>query len=310
MTENSQSSLFREYGHPRYWGTWCLLGLLYSIAHLPLSWQRGLGRLFGSLGYYLMPSRRHIASVNLALCFPDLSEDERRALLKQCFHDNAIGYFEAASAWFTPAERFRPITDAVGLEHFEKALNAGKGVILFGGHFSVLDLSGALFDLYGKAASMQRDHDNPLFNAVMTRSRAKFCHPIIGKDDLRALMKILRNGDVIWYATDQDYGRKGCVFAPFFGVPAATLTTSARIAAKTGAALVPFSCFRLPNGRYQLNFEPALDNYPSGDDVIDATRTNAALERAVRRYPSQYLWMHRRFKTEPDGTRNRRYKRA
>lgn len=331
MADDSSSlTLRRRFRNPRHWPMWLGLTLLWLIARLPLGTQVGLGRLLGRLAAAVLPKRRHITEVNLQLCFPEHSEAERARLCREAFDNNAIGYFEAASAWFSDPERFRAITTWNGVEHLLAAHARGRGVILLGGHYSTLDLGGLLYDLLSRnpdaalpaddprrghpphsvvprAAAMQRDHDDPLFNAVMTRSRAHYCDPVLSKDDLRGLIKILREGGIVWYATDQDYGARGSVFAPFFGVPAATLTATARIAAKTGAAVVPFSHFRLPNGHYRVCFDPALTDYPSGDDVADATRTNQAIEAAIRQFPAQYLWMHRRFKTEPDGESHRRY---
>ncbi len=253
------------------------------------------------LAYYCIPRRRHVAEVNIRLCFPDLTSSEQQSLVKKTFISNAIGFFEAASAWFSGPERFRPITKAYGLEDLQEAQSRGKGVILLGGHYSTLDLGGALFNLYSTAASMQRDHDNPLFNLVMTRRRLRFCESLLSKDDLRGLIRLLKSGGTIWYATDQDYGKRGSVFAPFFGVPAATITATARIAKKTGAAVVPFSHFRNDEGGYDVYFGKALENYPSGDDISDATTTNKIIENEVRRHPDQYLWMHKRFKSQPEG---------
>ncbi|WLQ12208.1 LpxL/LpxP family Kdo(2)-lipid IV(A) lauroyl/palmitoleoyl acyltransferase [Hahella aquimaris] len=307
MSEEKRDLTYSDFIHPRYWPTWLGIALLWLIAHTPLAFQRGLGILMGRAAYYLLPKRRHIAEVNINLCFPELTSDQRQDLVKSAFDNNAIGYFEAASAWFTGKERFRSITKAHGLENLQAAQAKGKGVILLGGHFTTLDLGGALFDIYSSAASMQRDHDNPLFNLVMTRARSKFCHPVLSKDDLRGLIRLLKNGKTIWYATDQDYGRRGSVFAPFFKVPAATITTTSRIAQKTGSLVVPFSHFRNKDGGYDIYFEPALSNYPTGDDVADAKATNLAIENAIRRYPAQYLWMHRRFKTEPQGKSHRKY---
>lgn len=312
MPEAENTPLYREFAHPRHWGMWLGLGVLYVIAQLPLSWQRGLGRGLGRLAYRLLSKRRHIAEVNLRLCFPELSDEQRRDLAIRTFENNAIGYFEAATAWFNSPQRFRrrfePITRVVGMEHLKKAQAAGNGVLLLGGHYSTLDLGGALYCLYAEAGAMQRDHDDPLFNEVMSRSRRRIMGPLIHKDDLRGLMRLLKRGGTIWYATDQDYGRKGSVFAPFFNVPAATLTTTARIAARTGAAVVPFSHFRTEDGHYEVYFDAPLQNFPSGDDLADATQANLAIENAVRRNPSQYLWMHRRFKSEPDGDDHRKYR--
>jgi Kdo2-lipid IVA lauroyltransferase/acyltransferase len=291
---------YTNYLHPRYWLTWLMLGMLWAAAQLPLKIQHGIGRITGQLGYLLMFRRRHIAETNIRLCFPHFTEKQQLRLVKRTFESNAIGLFEAASSWFTSASRFHNITRVSGLRYLLAAQRSGRGVILLGGHFSTLDLGGFLFKLYANAAAMQRDHDNPLFNLVMTRSRLRYCDKLFGKYDLRGICKWLQQGQTIWYATDQDYGRRSSVFAPFFGVPAATLTTTSRIARKTGALVIPYSHFRTSLGCYELHFGKALQDYPSGDDIMDATITNKILEEAIRLHPDQYLWLHRRFKTRPD----------
>ncbi len=266
-----------------------------------------MGRIVGNLGYYTLRKRRHIAEVNIRLCFPNFNRTELQRLVRRTFESNAIGLFEAASSWFTDNERFRPITTTHGLHHLREAEQAKRGVILLGGHYSTLDLGGCLFNLYSEAASMQRDHNNPLFNLVMTRCRLRYCAELLSKDDLRGMLRALREGKSIWYATDQDYGRRSSVFAPFFNIPTATLTTTSRIAKKTGAVVIPFSHFRNNRGGYDVYFGAPLPDYPSGDDIQDATCTNEVIEQAIRLHPDQYLWLHRRFKTEPDGTKHRRY---
>lgn len=308
MSQTSRSLSLIRYWSPRHWPTWLGMGLLWLLAWLPHRCKLWLGTAFGNLAYWTLKKRRHITQVNIDLCFPELSPEERKDLVKRSFRANGIGYLEAATAWFRNPEIFRGRTHVHGFENLQAALRRGKGVILLGGHYSTLDLGGALYSLFAEADVMQRDHDNPLFNAIMTRSRQRFYGTVLDRDDLRGLIRCLKANRVVWYATDQDYGKRGSVFAPFFGVPAATITATARIARKTGAAVVPFSHFRRDNGlEYDIYFEPMLEDYPSGDDVADATRTNACIERAIRRHPEQYLWMHRRFKSEPDGPNHRKY---
>ncbi|MFW5825499.1 MAG: LpxL/LpxP family Kdo(2)-lipid IV(A) lauroyl/palmitoleoyl acyltransferase [Marinobacter sp.] len=292
---------YSHYLHPRWWPTWLLIGLMWLMAHLPLRWQWGTGRLIGELAWRLLPRRRHITEVNIRSCFPELPPEEQQALVRKSFHSNGIGMMEIGVAWFRTPSDFSGVTRIHGLQYLDHALSRGKGVLLLGGHYSTLDLGGTLTTEVIEADVMQRDHNNPLMNAVMTRARARRYGAVLDSKDLRGLLKRLKMNRTVWYATDQDYGRKGIVFAPFFGVPTGTITATSRIAEHSGCAVVPFSHFRRENGPgYDIYFHPALENFPSGDELADATRTNEAIEREIRRHPDQYLWMHRRFKTRPN----------
>jgi KDO2-lipid IV(A) lauroyltransferase len=136
----------------------------------------------------------------------------------------------------------------------------------------------------------------------MTTTRRRILDDLLSNTDLRAIVRSLRKGKVVWYAPDQDFGRERSVFAPFMGVETATLTATARLAKLSGAPIVPFYSERLPgNQGYLIKILPELENFPSGDDVTDATLVNQVIEQQVRAAPEQYLWLHRRFKTRPEG---------
>lgn len=292
---------YAAYRHPRWWPTWLLIALMWATAQLPIRVQWWLGKQLGLLVWRVADRRRHIAEVNIRLCFPELSQHEQAELVRKSFIANGIGLMEIGIAWFRDASKLTGITRVHGLEHYQKALAEGKGVLLLGGHYSTLDLGGCLTTEFIESDVMQRDHNNPLINAVMTRARERRYGTVLGAKDLRGLLRCLKQGRTVWYATDQDYGRKDIVFAPFFGVPAGTITATFRIAERSGCRVVPFSHFRREDGPgYDIYFGPALDNFPSGDDLADATRTNAIIEQEIRKAPSQYLWMHRRFKTRPE----------
>ncbi len=311
MKNADRNLAYRSYWHPRWWPTWLMLGIIWLMAQLPLRLQYGIGALTGRLAYHLASSRRRITKTNIDLCFPELPEAQRRQLVRQAFRSNGIGLFEAATAWFRNPERLRRITRVHGHEHLEEALRAGKGVLLLGGHYSTLDLGGSLISLYIDADVMQRDHNNALMNAVMTRSRLSRYGTALGRKDLRGLLRRLKANRTVWYAPDQDYGRRNSVFAPFFGVSAATITATARIAGASGCRVVPFSHFRRTDGiGYDIYFQPALEGFPSGDEIADATRVNRIIEDQIRRHPDQYLWMHRRFKTRPDPQEGDLYRRG
>jgi len=291
---------YTSYLHPRWWPTWAGIAAMWIAARLPLRLQWWLGKRIGDVAYHLAAPRRHITEVNIRLCFPELTNTEKQALVRNAFRANGIGIMEIGLAWFRTPSAFIPITHVHGLEHLDAALAKGKGVLLLGGHYSTLDLGGSLVTEYIQADVMQRDHNNPLMNAVMTRARERRYGAVLDSRNLRGLLRQLKKNRVVWYATDQDYGRKDIVFAPFFNVPAGSITATSRIAERTGCQVVPFSHFRREHEPgYDIYFHPPLENFPSGDDLADATLVNKTIENEVRKHPDQYLWMHRRFKTRP-----------
>ncbi len=297
---STRETRYSNFLHPRWWPTWVIVSLMWLMAQLPLRLQWVLGKGIGELAYRLIPRRRHIAEVNIRLCFPEQSPAEQQALVRKTFHSNGIGIMEIGLAWFRNPKAFRTITEVHGLEHIEAAQARGNGILLLGGHYSTLDLGGSLVSLFIEADVMQRDHNNPLMNAIMTRARERRYGVALGSKDLRGLLKRLKQNRTVWYATDQDYGRKGIVFAPFFNVPAGSITATSRITERSGCTVIPFSHFRREGKPgYDIYFHPPLLDYPSGDDLKDATLVNHTIEQEIRRHPDQYLWMHRRFKTRP-----------
>jgi KDO2-lipid IV(A) lauroyltransferase len=149
---------------------------------------------------------------------------------------------------------------------------------------------------------MYRKQKNKLIDEIMRRRRRHHFEKAIDRKDIRGVISSLKQGLPVWYAPDQDYGPKHSVFAPFFNVTAASITATARFASMTGAPVVPFFTRRLEQDRgYQVTLLPALQGYPAGDEVHDATVINQVLEQQIRQYPEQYLWIHRRFKTRPPG---------
>lgn len=292
----------RRFAGPRYWGVWVLLGLAWLAARLPFSWQLRLGAGLGHLSRLLARWRRHVCAVNLRLCFPELDERERLRLLRRVFVANGIGLIEVAISWYRNPEDFRSRVRIEGLEHLRRAAAGGRGVLLVGAHFSTLEIGAFLLSLFHPMSAIYRAHDNPLFDAVMLKRRRRLHPRVIERRDVRGALRCLRDGQVLWYAPDQDYGPRRAVFVPFFGVKAATLTATSRFAAANGSAVLFFSHYRRPgNSGYHLRISPELENFPSGDEREDASRINLLVERAVREQPDQYLWLHKRFKTREAG---------
>ncbi len=205
-------------------------------------------------------------------------------------------------SWFRNPEDFRNRVVIRGLENLRLAKAEGRGVLLVCAHFTTLEFAGALLSLYEKMDVTYRRHKNPLFEAVMTNSRRRFYPAVIERENVRETFRCLKQGHIVWYAPDQDYGPRHSVFVPFFGVEAASITATARFARYNDSAVIFFSHFRLDdNSGYQLEFSPPLENYPGDDDKANATRINEIIEQAIRRHPDQYLWLHKRFKTQAAG---------
>lgn len=294
--------LFSQFKHPRYWPTWLLVGFLWLLAHLPASLQRATGKALGKLMYRLAARRRRIALTNIQLCYPELSPEQQLSLVKKTFSAHGIGIIETAIAWFRDKEDYRKHIDVEGLERVQAAQAQGKPVILLGTHFTTLDLSGFLVSLLLEINVTYRPHNNPLIDAVMTKSRNRLYEDCFTRKDLRGFLRCLKKNRILWIAIDQDLGKTNSVFAPFFNVQAATITSASRLAKLSNATVIPFYCFRHPETqRYQLRFCPVLDTIPSGDDVADATTINQWVENSISSAPEQYMWLHRRFKTRPDG---------
>jgi len=286
---------------PRYWITWLALGVLRLLAPLSTPNQVRVGRVLGRLAYRLIPRRRHIAAVNIRLCFPELDAAAQRRLVVRCMEENAIGLLETARAWFVDPATIDGQLEVVGLDHLQRSQALGRGVIVIGAHYSCLDLGSVMASRLVRFTCMYRPHKNALMERVMCRARRRLCH-LVDRRDMRAVVRVLKGGGVLWYAPDQDYGARVSVFAPFFGVPAATIATPSKLARVNNSPVLLVTYQRKADqSGYQLRFGEPLAGFPSGSEVADAARINAAIEAEIRRYPAQYMWVHRRFKTRPPG---------
>ncbi len=290
--------------HPRYWLLWLGLALLWLLTQLPYRVLLALGRGLGVLMLYGAASRRHIVTRNIELCFPELSETERKQLVSENFASMGIAFFEMAMSWWWPKKRLRRLVKIEGLEHLEAAQAQGQGVILMAIHFTTLEIGAALLGQRHTIDGMYRAHKNPVFDYVQRRGRERHNADAqaIEREDVRGMIKVLRQGRAIWYAPDQDYGPKLSVFIPLFGVPAATVTATSKFAKLGRAQVIPMQQTRLPKGQgYLIKLEPPLADFPGESDEQDCLRLNQWIEGAISEQPEQYLWAHRRFKTRPEG---------
>lgn len=290
--------------HPRFWPLWLGLGLLWLVVQLPYRVLLFLGRGLGVLMYRFARSRRHIVQRNLELCFPQLSVSERERLVRENFSSTGIAFFEMAMSWWWPKARLQRLAHVEGLEHLQHAQAEGQGVILMALHFTTLEIGAALLGQHHTIDGMYREHKNPVFDYVQRRGRERHNDDAtaIEREDVRAMLKVLRAGRAIWYAPDQDYGRKQSIFVPLFGIQAATVTATTKFARLGRARVLPYTQERLADGSgYRLVIHPPLTDFPGESEEADCRRVNAWIEQAVGQCPEQYLWAHRRFKTRPEG---------
>jgi KDO2-lipid IV(A) lauroyltransferase len=286
---------------PVFWPAWLLIGVLWLITRLPTRWQLGLGRGLGKI-LALFPSKlKHISQVNIKLCFPELNPAEQKKLLQKNFVSLGIGLIEAAMAWWLPDSKLQNLFTIHGMEHVEQAFAQGKGILIVGPHFTCLEIIGRILAMQYSFAVIYRPHKKRLVAFLHERFRQKHYLNYIPRHEVRKLLRALQNNTAIWYAYDIDAGPKRSVFAPFFNIPTASLTSASRLAQLSGAAVIPISFYRRENEfGYEVNLGPQLTNFPSGDNIADATRLNAYLETAIRAHPEQYVWQYKRFKTRPE----------
>ncbi len=297
MNKSSHSN--RPPIHPKYWPIWLGLALLRLLTLLPFSLQLKLGGLLGTLMYHVGKSRRQVAATNLKLCFPELTDSERGSLLKEHFTSMGIMVFELGLSWWASNARLARLTEIEGMEHLEKAIEKGRGALLLGAHYTTLDISGHLLatqtDL--PIRSMYRPHENPVIEYVMRRGRESYLDSLISRDDIRGLIRTLKENKIVWYAPDQQYEGKGSALVPFFGVEAPTNTGTSRIAKLSKTAVIPFVSIRKSDGSgYKLTLLPPLEDFPTDDEVADTTRIHQIFEAQIRRNKAQYFWVHKRFK--------------
>ena len=276
--------------------------ILWLIHFLPFRIIVAIGNGLGSLLYLLAAERRRVGIINLKLCFPDMSEEARLKLVRDHFKMFGRGLIERSILWWSSAERINSLIRIEGVEHFEAIKD--KPAILLTPHFVGMDAGGQWVAQQMDTVCMYANQKNLYLTDLLLKKRARFRNQRLysRQQGLRPILKGMREGMPFIYPPDQDQGVKDGAFIPFFGVPAATMTSVPRIAQMAGAKVVPSITRMLPGGEgYVLTFYPAWDNYPSGDDVADARRMNAFIEDRVREMPEQYFWLHKRFKTRPEG---------
>ena len=300
-TQTDDVPLYR-FRQPRFWPLWAGLGILRLLVLLPLRVQWQIGRVLGRLMMIVVPKRRRIAEANLRLCFPDLEEKELDRLLRA--HAESIGFspFEIGLALWGSQARIERLVTIEGLDYIKAALEQGHGVIILSGHFPAIEIIGRVaMNMLPAMGAMYRPIKNPLVDQLIRRARGKSIPHLIPKDGARQMIRLLRKGTPVWYASDQSYERAGAELVPFFGEPAMTNTSLSGIVKMSKARVIPFYQRRLAGGGgYVGKFLPSPEDFPTEDPAADARRVNELLETWIREAPEQYYWVHRRFKNRPE----------
>ena len=286
------------------WAARVLLALLWALHGLPLAWQAALGCGLGRMLHALAGSRRRVALRNVQLCLPELGTAGSQALVRQHFQWLGRSLLERGLLWHASPERLKQlihIEGDVGL-----AERSDRPVMWLVPHFVALDVAGASTQLFQSkmVASIYQAQSNPVFDAAMRNGRLRFKQGEVFARSERALplVRAVRRGRAFFNLPDMDFGTRDAAFVPFFGVPAATLLAPARMARALGMIVQPVVAEVLPGGQgYRVRFLPAWDDFPGLDDELAALRMNRWIEEEIRRNPAQYLWVHRRFKTRPEG---------
>lgn len=293
----------KSFLQPKYWLTWFGIGLLYILVLLPYPVIYWLGTRLGRFSKVFLKKRVQIAERNLELCFPQIPKSEREALVNKNFESVGMGLFETGMAWFWPEWRVKRWFKVSGLENIQKVKDSGQGILLIGIHFLTLELGARIFGIYNPGVGVYRPNDNPVMDWLQTWGRLRSNKFMIDRKDVKGMIRSLKAGEIIWYAPDHDYGPRKSVFVPLFAVDKAATTTGTYILAKTSnPALIPFTPKRLPEGKgYELIISPPVADFPTDNEENTARAMNKVVEQEILRAPDQYMWLHRRFKTRPEG---------
>lgn len=289
---------------PKYWLNWLTMILVRMIILLPYPVFMRLGKYLGLSARYLVKRRVKITTQNFKLAMPELSDEQIKDMVREHFANVGIALFETAMAWYWPDKRLKKLVhiDPVELKKAQELANKQCGIIVLTCHFLTLELMARIYGTYiKKGVGVYRPNDNIVLEYLQVKGRTRSNLYLVDRREIKPIIKALLQGLPIWYAPDQDYGRKVSIFVPFFAIPdAATVVGTAGFAKVKNTVVQPSYSIRLPNYQgYKLVIKDTVDNFPCGDEYADATRINKIIENMIREAPTQYMWLHRRFKTRP-----------
>jgi KDO2-lipid IV(A) lauroyltransferase len=278
--------------------------LLWLLHFLPLPLLAVVGRGLGLVFYFVARRRKHIVRVNLSLCFPALSEAQREKLIRAHFQALGRSMLERSLLWWGSKKRLARLIRVEGEEKIQALLQEKRPVMLLVPHFVGLDVGGVAITMRFDIVSIYAAQTDAVFDRLLYRGRSRFGNQLLlsRHENTRASIKAMKAGRPFYYLPDMDFLSRDSIFVPFFGVPAATITGLSRLSRLAGAVVVPCVTRMLPGGKgYVVEIGDAWSGYPTDDVEADTRRMNEWIEGAVLTMPEQYYWVHRRFKTRPDG---------
>ena len=281
-----------------------LLATVWLLHFLPLPLLALLGRGLGLLLHTFGHARRRVALANVALCLPELPLRERQRLVREHFQWTGRSLLERGLLWHAGAARLKRLIHVDGDVHL--AERSDRPVMWLVPHFVGLEIAGAATQLYQTrmGCDIYTAQSNPVLDAAFRKGRARFGLALLFNRQQGAMpvVRAIKKGVAFFNPADMDFGLRDAAFVPFFGQPAATLLAPSRMAKSLGMVLQPLVCEMLPGGRgYRVHFMPAWEGWPTDDPVADAAAMNRFIEDQIRGMPAQYLWVHKRFKTRPEG---------
>ncbi len=302
MNKYKKPAFKAEFLLPRYWGTLIIISVMYLLSLLPFKVQLALGRNIGRLAMRIMRKRQVTIRRNLELCFPHTEKRQREAILKDNIDNTGIALFETAMAWFWSDKRVNKHVTIKGMEHLEALEKSGKGALMLAVHSMNLELGARAFGIKKSGTGVYRPNNNPCFDYFQYKGRSRSNRTLIDRKNVKAMLEALKTGERVWYAPDHDYGNRRSTFAPLFAVKnACTTTGTSLLVDSTDCAIVPFTMVRGKDGHYTLTISAPVEGFPKEDHQRAAAFVNQIVETSILASPSQYMWLHRRFKTRPEG---------
>lgn len=291
---------------PSFWSNlpaWIVYGLFWLMAQLPFRLLLLIGRGLGWLFKVMLKSRRQVVRKNLTACFPHLDPVAIDELINQNYRETGMMVSQTLRTFLNRSPRYFKDLKIEGMQHLHNCLDQGQGVLLVSGHFTALDVGGRVICEQFPVAGVYRPHKNAVQEYVVKRSRLTYAKKMFSRDELKGIVKHLKSAGVVWYAPDQDYRRGQSLFSNFFGIPASTITATHQLARISQCKVMFFAVKRIEHKPYyELSLSAPLENFPTQNVQADIDRINQGIEQMVKQAPSQYLWLHKRFKTRPEGS--------